>query len=157
MTCEHCHQGIPRSTDGKRHESDLGVWACSDAARSSKPSDEQIDVLVDAIGSITLVADSITAPHTLTTEGRRLVRQWIADYNTPETGTFGLCPKHRQMVETGCLDCEALAATALKAGEQQHRKLSGECSWGCYYSENGTLVRDSACTVHGASTTQAKT
>lgn len=32
-----------------------------------------------------------------------------------ETGSFGLCPKHRQMVETGCLACEALANTQ-KAG-----------------------------------------
>lgn len=33
-----------------------------------------------------------------------------------ETGSFGLCPKHRQMVETGCLACEALANTQ-KASE----------------------------------------
>lgn len=28
-TCEWCDQGIPKSKDGRRHESQYGVWACS--------------------------------------------------------------------------------------------------------------------------------
>jgi len=38
-----------------------------------------------------------------------------------------------------------------KAADDRIRRPTGQCSWGCYYSEDGKLVRDSACTVHGAS------
>jgi hypothetical protein len=41
--------------------------------------------------------------------------------------------------------------TAQKASNDLIRRPTGQCSWGCYFSENGRLVRDSACTVHGAS------
>jgi len=40
---------------------------------------------------------------------------------------------------------------AQKAADDRIRRPTGQCSWGCYYSEDGKLVRDSACTVHGAS------
>lgn len=29
LGCEWCQQGIPKSADGRRHESQYGVWACS--------------------------------------------------------------------------------------------------------------------------------
>lgn len=38
---------------------------------------------------------------------------------------------------------------AQKASED--RRPTGQCSWGCYYNAEEKLVRDPACTVHGAS------
>jgi len=48
-------------------------------------------------------------------------------------------------------DNERAFRPAQKAADDRIRRPTGQCSWGCYYSEDGKLVRDSACTVHGAS------